>query len=363
MSTTINIYKNLYLNSNKSSKKTIFSKSTSNNSYNTKNSHFNLFKNISLIKPKSYLLQKKQIIKKAFAKNEYEYNNNINNNSNNKNHTNTKHNNNNHNKNIFHKLKFFSMAPTKLKNKNPKINYKRNFLVCSPCFKNNTIRKKLIMRNTSTSKSPTLSKKTFIQKEKKSKKIKNENQQILQSFKRENNTLKNLIEKQKVELEKIQKKNKMYTQKLTTLEKEKKMLNSQITDYSNNQDQLILLIKIVQACGVDIDQLIDEYNNNIGGNENKINNESNINNNDNNINNMNDNDEEEIYFDTDYKNLSCNESVISKVDIKTEGNSFIPLILEKEHKKKISKINIPRLNFENILNKNLYNINYNKKQK
>ena len=366
MSATINIYKNLYLNSNKSSKKTIFSKSTSNNSYNTKNSHFNMFKNISLIKPKSYMLQKKKNIKKAFAKNEYEYNNNnINNNSNNNNNhsntnTNTNHNNNNHNKNIFHKWKFFSIAPTKLKNKNSKINYKRNFLICSPCFKNNTIRKKLIMRNTSSPKSLTLSKKTFIQKEKKSEKIKNENQQILQSFKRENNTLKNIIEKQKVELEKIQKKKKLYTQKLTTLEKEKKMLNSQIIDYSNNQNQLILLIKIVQACGVDIDQLIDEYNNNIGGNENKINNE---NNNESNINNMNDNDEEEIYFDTDINNLNFNESEISEVDIKAESNSFIPLTLEKEHKKKISKINIPRLNFENIFNKNLYNINYNKKQK
>ena len=67
MSAIFNIYKDLYLNSNKSSKKTIFSKSTTNNSYN-KNSHFNLFKNISLIKPKSFMVQKKSKKKKLFQK-------------------------------------------------------------------------------------------------------------------------------------------------------------------------------------------------------------------------------------------------------------------------------------------------------
>ena len=69
MSDIYSIYKTIYLNSNKSSKKTIFSNSTNINSYN-KNYNFNLFKNISLIKPKSFLSQKKTK-KKQFIKAKY----------------------------------------------------------------------------------------------------------------------------------------------------------------------------------------------------------------------------------------------------------------------------------------------------
>lgn len=184
-------------------------------------------------------------------------------------------------------------------------------ILCSPCFKNNTICKKLILRNTSTSKSLTLSKKSDDHKKK------NENHQILISFKREKNILINLIEKQKKEIEKLQKKSNIYTKQLTSLEKENKKLNKQIKDYSINQDQLILLIKIVQTFGVDIEQLIDEYNQNINNN---------INNCDN-INNTNNEGEEEIYYDKDMQGLNFNESTISELDIKTEINSFIPITI------------------------------------
>lgn len=303
MSTIFNIYKDLYLNSNKSSKKTIFSKSTTNNSYN-KNSHFNLFKNISLIKPKSFMVQKKSK-KKTISKNE-----------------------NNH---IFGKLKFIN--PPKTKNKNNKTNYKRNNIICSPCYKSNSIRKKLILRNnTSNSNSLTLSKPSIDQKN--NRKMKNENK-ILLSFKKEKNLLNTMIDKQKIEIEKLKNKSIIYNQKLLLLEKENKTLNKKIEDYSNNQDQLILLIKIIQACGVDIDNLIDEYNNNINN---------------------------DYLYDNSSKSFTDNES-ISELDIKAESNSFIPITLEKEHKTKISKIKIPKLNLDKINKKNLYNINFNNDKK
>ncbi len=303
MSAIFNIYKDLYLNSNKSIKKTIFSKSTTNNSYN-KNSHFNLFKNISLIKPKSFMVQKKSK-KKTISKNE-----------------------NNH---IFHKLKFIN--PPKTKNKNNKTNYKRNNIICSPCYKSNSIRKKLILRNnTSNSNSLTLSKPSIDQKN--NRKMKNENK-ILLSFKKEKNLLNTMIDKQKIEIEKLKNKSIIYNQKLLLLEKENKTLNKKIEDYSNNQDQLILLIKIIQACGVDIDNLIDEYNNNINN---------------------------DYLYDNSSKSFTDNES-ISELDIKAESNSFIPITLEKEHKTKISKIKIPKLNLDKINKKNLYNINFNNNKK
>ena len=105
--------------------------------------------------------------------------------------------------------------------------------------------------------------------------------------------------------------------------------------YSNNQDQLILLIKIIQACGVDIDNLIDEYNNNINN---------------------------DYLYDNNSKSFTDNES-ISELDIKAESNSFIPITLEKEHKTKIFKIKIPKLNLDKINKKNLYNINFNNNKK
>ena len=65
MSAIYNIYKTIYLNSSKSSNKTIFSKPTINNSY-YKNLNFPQFKNISLIKPKLFMTQKRAIKKKFF---------------------------------------------------------------------------------------------------------------------------------------------------------------------------------------------------------------------------------------------------------------------------------------------------------
>ena len=324
MSAILNIYKNLYLNSNKSSKKTIFAKSTSNNSYNTKISHFNLSKNISLIKPKSYKIQKKKVIKKTLSKHD-----------NNKKTINNIHYNNN--KNIFLKYKLFAFAQTKLKSKNIKNNFKRNYIMFSPCLKKNTIRKKLMLRNIPTPSIMTLSKNSFDQKKKKNILIKSDNHQMPISFKKENNIINNLIEQQKVEIEKLQKQNKIFTKKLKFLEKDNKNLNKKIIDYKNNQDQMILLIKIIQACGIDIDQLIDDYNNNITKEDSNKNND----------------DEEKIIY----------ESSISNFDIKAESNSFIPITLEKDCDKKISKIKIPKLKFENIYSKNLHNKNYNKKQK
>ena len=43
---------------------------------------------------------------------------------------------------------------------------------------------------------------------------------------------------------------------------------------------------------------------------------------------------------------------VSDLDIKGESNSFIPITIEKTHESKISKIKIPKLNFEKI---NKYN--------
>ena len=172
MSDIYSIYKTIYLNSNKSSKKTIFSNSTNINSYN-KNYNFNLFKNISLIKPKSFLSQKKTKKNNLLKQN------------------------------IFDKFKFF--AGIKVKNRNHKNNYYRYNIIWSPNNKSNYIRKRLMLTNNSNSIS--LSKASNDKKIRK--KINNENK-VLQGYKKEKNKLTNLIEKQKTEIEKLKNKNKKY---------------------------------------------------------------------------------------------------------------------------------------------------------
>ena len=292
MSNNYNIFKTIYLNSNKSSKKTIFSKSSNNKTYN-KISQFLFFKNISLIKPKSFMTKKKTI-QKNFSKKDY----------------------------ILARMRFFD--PIKIPNRNKRINNNMNYILYSPNNKSNFIRKKkYLLTNNSTSNSINLTKASI--EEKIHKKIKNDNNKLA-NYKKEKIKLTNLIEKQKAEIEKLTNKKKLYKQKLALLEKENKKLNKKLEEYTSNQEQLILLIKLIQSCGVDINELIDDYQNST--NINKINNTV-----------------------TKDKKSKFSDSV-SDLDIKGESNSFIPITIEKTHESKISKIKIPKLNFEKI---NKYN--------
>ena len=288
MSNNYNIFKTIYLNSNKSSKKTIFSKSSNNKTYN-KISQFLFFKNISLIKPKSFMTKKKTI-QKNFSKKNY----------------------------ILARMRFFD--PIKIPNRNKRINNNMNYILYSPNNKSNFIRKKkYLLTNNSTSNSINLTKASI--EEKIHKKIKNDNNKLA-NYKKEKIKLTNLIEKQKAEIEKLTNKKKLYKQKLALLEKENKKLNKKLEEYTSNQEQLILLIKLIQSCGVDINELIDDYQNS-----------TNINN----INNTVTKDKKSKFSDS-----------VSDLDIKGESNSFIPITIEKTHESKISKIKIPKLNFEKI---------------
>ena len=230
MSAIYNIYKTLYLNSTKNSKKSICSKPSINNSYN-KNMNFPVFKNISLInKPKSLLTYKKTIKNNVLKK-----------------------------KKFLEKLKFFS--PIQIKNNNTKFNNNnRNNLLFSPVNKNICIRRKLILTNNSNSNSISFSKASIDGKI--HRKIKNE-KTILIHYKKENNKLSNLIADQKNEIEKLKNNKKIYTKKLLLLEKEKELLKKKIDNYNNTQTQLVLLIRLIQNVGIDIGHLIDEYNKSI----------------------------------------------------------------------------------------------------
>ena len=92
-----------------------------------------------------------------------------------------------------------------------------------------------------------------------------------------------------------------------------------------NQEQLIMLIKIVQKSGVDVEALIDKWNNEVE--------------------NMEENETSE--------NKESISDEINELNSKIDPSSFIPINIEEPHvNKKVFK-GIPKLNFSNINNKKI----------
>ena len=115
------------------------------------------------------------------------------------------------------------------------------------------------------------------------------------------------------------------------MQQENNKLKKKIDDYKENQEQLVMLVKIIQQSGVDIEELIDRWNNDIENEE---------------ENNSKDNNEE-----------SNSKSIIDSLNDlngKIDCTSFIPItVQEKKVEKKIKVSGIPKLNFDIL--KNNYN--------
>lgn len=301
MSDISNACKTISFGSNKSSRKTIFS--INNNVSHHRHSNFNLLKNnnISTIKMKSLLAQKKIIPKNNSKKN-----------------------------NIFGRQNFF--IPIRKKLRNNKKNYGN---IINPFNSSNNsinIRKKLIFSSSSNiSNNISIPNKSMIDQK--------FNYRNLMNYKNEKSKLVNLIENQKIQIKNLKTKCNEYYMRLKSVEKENIILHKKINNYNNNQEQLILLIKIIQEYGVDIDKLIDKYNNSI----------------------YNDSLNEKNSEKNNSEIISDSLSYIG-IDSKSESNTFTPLTIENIEKSKISKIKIPKLNFDIIKKKNQQNRNkiYNK---
>ena len=135
---------------------------------------------------------------------------------------------------------------------------------------------------------------------------------------------KNLIKKQKKLIEKFEEDNDNLESRINAIIHENKKIKAKIETYSENQEQLIMLIKIVQKNGVDVEALIDKWNNEV----------------------ENMNEENEI---SDNKESISDE--INELNGKIDPSSFIPINIEEPKvNKKVFK-GIPKLNFSNINNK------------
>ena len=143
----------------------------------------------------------------------------------------------------------------------------------------------------------------------------------LKKVKEEN---KNLIKKQKKIIEKFEEDNDNLENRINSIIYENKEIKEKIETFKENQEQLILLIKIVQKSGIDVEAIIDKWNNDVD----KINEENET---------------------SDNKESTSDE--INELNYKIDPSSFIPINIEEPHvNKKVFK-GIPKLNFSSINNK------------
>ena len=113
--------------------------------------------------------------------------------------------------------------------------------------------------------------------------------------------------------------------KIKSIENENININKKIEIYKENEEQLIMLIKIVQKSGVDVEKIIDKWNE-------EVENETSSNIED--INNIDD---------------SITDS-INELNSKISPSSFIPINIEKPNNNKNIYSGIPKLNFDVIKN-------------
>ena len=93
--------------------------------------------------------------------------------------------------------------------------------------------------------------------------------------------------------------------KINLIIQENKKIKSKIKNYLENQEQLIMLVKIVQKSGVDVENLIDKWNNEVE--------------------NMNSEEDNEIVLD----NKESISDEINELNDKIDPSSFIPINIEK----------------------------------
>ena len=85
----------------------------------------------------------------------------------------------------------------------------------------------------------------------------------LNKYKKEKDELNNKIKEQKSYIEKLMEKNKKLDEKFNDVNQENIAIKKKYSTLKENQEQLIMLIKIIQENGVDVDGLIDKWNNEI----------------------------------------------------------------------------------------------------
>ena len=105
-------------------------------------------------------------------------------------------------------------------------------------------------------------------------------------------------------------------------------MRNKLNSYKDTQEQLIMLIKLIQKNGVDVEGIIDKWNNEVE-------------------------EEEEEGKETE-NNKTLNSSCDNKDNIIYDNkfdNSFTPIIIDDKPQKEKKISGVPKLNFDNLHNR------------
>ena len=126
-------------------------------------------------------------------------------------------------------------------------------------------------------------------------------------------------------------------EKINNIENETNKINKKISVHQENQEQLIMLVKIVQRSGVDVEKLSDKWNDEVD---------------------MENNDGVIKLSDNNISSVCDSNDLSAKID----PASFIPINIEEPHINKKVFNGIPKLNFDIFKGEEVENKNKNKKK-
>ena len=141
----------------------------------------------------------------------------------------------------------------------------------------------------------------------------------INKYKKEKEDLNSKIKEQKKYIEKLMEKNKKLDEKYNEVNEENMAIKKKYSTLKENQDQLIMLIKIIQENGVDVDGLIDQWNNEI-----------------------------EMEEKEGGKESDNNKSVDIEMIKEHEKYEFLPITVENSKKSRSIIKGVPKLNFDAI---------------
>ena len=144
----------------------------------------------------------------------------------------------------------------------------------------------------------------------------------INKHKKEKEDLDKKIKEQKSYIEKLIEKNKQLDDKFNDVNQENISIKKKYAQLKENQEQLIMLIKIIQENGVDVDGLIDKWNNEI--------------------------EMEEKGGDGEVENTKSMDIEMIKEHEKYE---FLPITVDNSNKSKNVIKGVPKLDFEALKNK------------
>ena len=157
-------------------------------------------------------------------------------------------------------------------------------------------------------------------------------------YSKEKLKLKEMNIKHQKMINKLNEDKKKLNEEINLIKKENSKLKQKIKNYKDNQEQLVMLIKVIQKSGVNIEDIIDRWNN------------ENV---------------EEEENDEQIEEINSKSLVLysfNELNEKIDCSSFIPItVKEKKREKKIKVTGIPKLNFEVLKNKQKLKMNFTNK--